>query len=114
MRWVSGTVTVGTSGTEEKLSTDNSNVKDDDEILAIIFRARAGNTGKAYIREATNAAAAVGWELSPGESSPPLNFYALPILGAAGGGRMPTIKAESFYVDVATNGDIVDFVAMLR
>ena len=94
------TVTVGTAGTQEKITADNSLTGDDSETVKVIeFRARAGNSGVAYIGGA-DVASTRGRELAVGGSV----SYSF---GKGG------VILSDFYVDVATNGDIVDVIALL-
>lgn len=74
-------------------------------VLAIMFKARSGNSGNAYVGDVT-VAAAVGMELIPGES-----VDLSPSLVVA---RDTTVLLSDFYVDVATSGDDVDYIALVK
>ena len=94
------TVTVGTAGTQEKVTADNSLTADDNKAVRTIeFRARAGNSGVCYVGGAS-VASTRGRELAVG-GSVSYDF--------GDGGT----KLSDFYVDAATDGDIVDVTALL-
>src|SRR3990167_3896183 len=69
--------------------------------LSITFKGRVGNAGKVYVGDSTVSASA-GFELQPNES--------LTVNLAAAG---VTCFMSDWYVDAATSGDDVDWVAII-
>ena len=85
-------IEVANAGTRVRISTAT------DPVVAIVFRSRTGNSGKVYVG-GSDVAAAVGFELAAGEQ------VEWPIKE----GQLP--RLSDFWVDVATNGDDVDYAA---
>ncbi len=101
-RIVSNSINVGTAGTAVQISSTP------ERVLSIIFKARSGNTGNAYVGDVT-VAAAVGLELLPGEE------ISIPVAENRQATNIPhTVLLSDFYVDVATNNDDVDFFALVE
>jgi len=92
---ITGTTDVGTAGSREQI--DNTPRR----VLSITFRGRLGNTGKVYIGGSAVAANA-GFELGPGEAIS-FNFSSAFVSGVM----------NDFYVDAESNGDDVDWMAIL-
>ncbi len=103
MKFIGGSVTVTTADTELPLST-HASIQAADRILWAVFQSKAANTGIAYV--GVNGMNAVdGWELAAaGAKTPEIPFREL-------GG---SVSADSIYFNVATNGDIVDFLVILE
>jgi len=74
-------------------------------VLSITFKARTGNAGNAYVGDST-VAAAVGLELAPGE--------AITLNPSQVVARDTSVLLSDFYVDAATNGDDVDYIALVK
>jgi len=91
----SGTTTVSTSGTEQRLSNTTNKVR------WIKLKALAANSGIAYFGD-SGVTTSNGYELSAGNTLE-INF-------ADVGG---TVLFSSLYVDVASNGDKVSWVVLL-
>tara|TARA_R100000306_G_C4358443_1_gene134008 strand:- start:818 stop:1120 length:303 start_codon:yes stop_codon:yes gene_type:complete len=98
-RVLADSVDVPTAGTRVQISATP------EVVLVITFKARAGNSGKVYIGDST-VAAAVGFELAGGTE-----IMLNPSLVAA---RDTSVLLSDFYVDAATNGDDVDFIALVK
>jgi len=93
---VNSTATVSTAGTEVQLSNTNRKVR------WIKVKALAANSGIAYLGIAGSITSALGYELSAGNEIE-INFAEL-------GG---TIVFSTLWVDAATNGDKLAWVAVL-
>jgi len=89
-----GTTTVTTAGTEVQISNTADRVK------SIGVRARRGNAGNVYLGTST-VTSSVGVELQPGEGAG-IEF---------GDG---SVLFSAFYVDAATNGDKLDYAAVVE
>ena len=98
-RIASDSIDVPTAGTRVQISTI------DNPVLSITFKARKGNSGNAYVGDVTVAAAS-GFELDPGES---ITLDPSQVVHEA-----TTVFLSVFYVDVASNGDDVDYIALLE
>jgi len=99
-RIVSDSIDVPNATTRVQISTSPARV------LSIIFKARSGNTGGVYVGD-VSVAAAVGLELLPGEE------ISIPISDSVQEtGKPHTVPLSDFYVDAATNGNDVDFLAV--
>ena len=92
-------IDVPSAGTRVQISTDPS------PVLNITFKARKGNAGNVYLGNVT-VSATVGFELAPGDS---ITLDPSQVVH-----RDTTVLLSDFYVDVATNGDDVDFIALLK
>ena len=90
------TTTVSTAGTEVQLSNTNRKVR------WIKVKALAGNSNKVYLGIAGSISSSLGYELSAGNELE-INFSDI-------GG---SILFSTLYVDVATNGDKVSWVAVV-
>lgn len=100
MRVLFGTATITTATTRVQLSNTADPVK------WIQFKSRAANTGRIFIGLST-VALALGWELSiplVGRPNDPL------VLDFKDG----TVLLSLFYADATVNGEIVDWVAIVR
>jgi len=93
---VNSTATVSTAGTEVQLSNTNRKVR------WIKVKALAANSGKVYLGIAGSITASLGYELSAGNEIE-INFAEL-------GG---TIVFSTLWVDAATNGDKLAWIAVL-
>ena len=93
MRVTIGTTDIPTATTRVQISNTADRVK------SIAVRARPANTGNVFFGTVT-VSATVGWTLQPGESKT-LDF---------GEGSVPF---SEFYLDTATNGNDVDYCAIL-
>ena len=93
---VNSTATVSTAGTEVQLSNTNRKVR------WIKVKALAANSGIAYLGIAGSITSALGYELSAGNEIE-INFAEL-------GG---TIVFSTLWVDAATNGDKLAWIAVL-
>ena len=91
-----GTTTVSTAGTEQKIYDTNS------RLLVLKAKALAANSGIAYLG-VSDVTATNGYELSAGNEIE-VNFR------EAGG----SVLASTIYVDVATNGDKVCWLVILE
>ena len=101
MRIRFGTTTITTAGTRVQLSNTADDVK------KIQFQARAANTGRMFIGLSDVSATANGWELTTE-------------VAARAKGRLEldfgegSVKLSLFYADSTVNGEIVDWVAIIR
>lgn len=93
-RVVIGTESFGSSATAAQLFTT-----DNPKVMAIVFKARAGNTGGIYV--ANDSAGTSGFELLAGDRED-WSF------------EPATVKATSFYVWASDSGDVVDYTALLE
>jgi hypothetical protein len=96
-----GTTDVPSAGTRVQISNDDFKVKH------IEFFARAGNTGNVFVGLSDVSATVNGCELTPEAAARPKGHVVIPI--PPGG----TVLLSVFYVDAATNGDDVDWFAIL-
>ena len=96
MRVDAGVTTVSTAGTAVQVLNATNRVK------YLKFKARAGNSGLAYVGT-SDVSASIGYELSAGNEIE-LNF------GEFGG----SVPANVFYADAATNGDKVCWMVILE
>ena len=94
MRFLAGSLTIATAGTELQFSNTADNVK------TLAVRARPGNTGNVFFGISTITSTS-GWTLQPGESKT-VDF---------GEG---SVLFSVFYGDAASNGNILDWTAILR
>ena len=92
---VAGRTVITTAGT--RVQVDNTARR----VLSILFKGRDSNTGKVYVGDAT-VSSTVGFELKANQA---VNVRFLDI-------RISGIMSN-FWVDAATNGDIVDWIAIL-
>jgi hypothetical protein len=93
----SGSVTVGTAGTRQRVTTTPTPVR------GIRFESDDGNTGAIFIGDSTVSATAYGLRLaSAGNNSDWIKFD----------GQTPGELAD-FYVDVATNGEKAQYLTIL-
>lgn len=100
MRVLFGSTTITTATTRVQLSNTANAVK------WIQFKSRAANTGRIFIG-LSDVALALGWELSiplTGRPNDPL------VLDFKDG----SVLLSVFYADATVNGEIVDWVAILR
>lgn len=96
-----GTVTVSSAGTAEKITTDNGLTHfDKAKVKVITFRARAGNTGVAYIGGSA-VASTRGMEVPSG---------GVRVIEYGNG----SVELGSWFVDAATSADKVDWLAILE
>ena len=96
-----GTTTVTTNGTRVQVSNTARDVK------KIAFKSRAANTGRIFVGLSDVSATVNGWELSiplVGRPNDPLELD----FGEA------SVKLSVFYVDSTVNGEICDWVAIVR
>ena len=93
-RVISGTTDVPTAGTQVRISNTPR------KVLSITFKALAGNAGNVYFGDA-NVENTDGFELAPGEAQ----SVDLP--------EGSSVPISDFYVNAATNGDDVCWVAIL-
>lgn len=101
-RIVSDSINVPTAGNRVQISSSSVRV------LSITFTSKAANAGLVYVGDVT-VAAAVGIELQPGDGISLDPSQALQALG-----KYHTVPLNDFYVDAATNGDDVDFIALVE
>ena len=101
MRVLFGTTTVTTAGTRAQLSTTTNPVK------RISFQARAGNTGRIFVGLVDVSATVNGWELPI-----PLTTRAKETLELDFGEG--SVLLNLFYVDSTVNGEIIDWVAVVK
>lgn len=94
MRFSAGSLTITTAGTELQFSNTADKVK------SLSVRGRPGNAGNTFFGISTITSTS-GWTLQPGESKT-VDF---------GNGSVPF---STFYGDSATNGDILDWTAILE
>jgi len=94
MRFVAGSLTIATAGTELQFSATRDPVK------SLAVRARPGNTGNVFFGISTITSSS-GWTLQPGESKT-VN------LGKG------SVLFSVFYGDAANNGAILDWTAILE
>lgn len=95
-------VTISSGGTGQAISSVAQ------QVLSIIFKARVGNAGNAYILTTTSAGSTTGFELIPGEE------VSIPISDSRQeNGKYHTTLLSKFFVDGTTN-DEVDFIAMVE
>ena len=92
---LSGTTDVQTAGTRVQVNNTTR------RILSITFRGRKGNAGNVYVGDSTVSSTA-GFELDAGAAIT-FDFAAAQVSG----------RMSDFYVDAATNGDDVDWAAIL-
>ena len=93
MQWDAGSLTIATAGTELQFSNTQDRVK------SLSVKARPGNTGNVFLGR-SDVSSTNGWTLQPGESKT-VDF---------GEG---SVLFSVFYGDAATNGDILDWSAVL-
>tara|TARA_R110000751_G_scaffold287130_1_gene391756 strand:- start:471 stop:773 length:303 start_codon:yes stop_codon:yes gene_type:complete len=98
-RAISDSVDVPSATTRVQISTKK------EQVMAITFKARAGNSGNVYVGGATVSAAS-GFELAPGNS--------ISIDPSQVSARDTTVPLSDFYVDAASSGDDVDFFALVK
>jgi len=99
-RVISGTTDVPTAGTQVRISNTPR------PVMSITFKALVGNTGNVYFGD-SNVEITDGFELAPGEAQSvdmPLNID----------GRPMSVPISDFFVNAATNGDDVCWVAILN
>jgi len=101
MRFVPGTITITTSGTELPLST-HSGINAAEKVLALIVRNTPTNTGNIFIG-ISGMSVTDGWTVQTGETSPSINFREI-------GG---SVRADQIFFDVTTSAEEVDFMAIL-
>ena len=93
MRFMAGSLTIATAGTELQFSNTANKVR------SLSVRARPGNTGNVFLGTST-VSSTLGWTLQPGESK---------TLEYGDGSEL----FSTFYGDAATNGDILDWTAIV-
>jgi hypothetical protein len=98
-RPLADSIDVPSAGTRVQISTKK------EQVLSIIFTARKGNSGNVFLGDAT-VSATVGFQLAP-EDSITLN----PSLALE---HRTVVLLSDFWVDAATNGDDVDFIALVK
>jgi len=100
-RILSDIVDIPTATTRVQLSTV------EEEVLTITFKAPSGNTGDVYIGD-ISVAAAVGFSLSPGDA-----LTLDPSQGYQETGIPHSLKLSEIYIDAATSGNDVEYVALV-
>jgi hypothetical protein len=101
MRFVAGTITITTSGTELPLST-HSGIAATEKVLSVIARNRSTNSGLVYMG-INGMSTTDGWTMLSNEATPVINFRKV----------KGSVHADSIYFDVAISGEKVDFIAIL-
>ena len=99
MRFDAGTTDIPTAGTSVQISNTN------DRVLALSLHAREGNTGNVYFG-VSDVSATNGRELIPGES------HDIDFTGAMKESD-GSVLFSTFWLDVATSGDDVDWEVIL-
>ncbi len=104
MKFVAGSIDIAATGTEKELST-HSAISTSSKVLSIIARNSPRNTsGNNAFMGINGMSVTDGWAMLPGEWSPTINFRDL-------GG---SVRADLIFFDVTTNGDDIDFIAVLE
>lgn len=101
MRFVSGTITITTSGTELPLST-HSAINAKSKVLSLIIRSTPANASNVFMG-INGMSTTDGGTIKPSEYSPAINFREI-------GG---SVEAGDIYFDVTTSGEKVDFWAVI-
>lgn len=94
MQFKAGSLTITTAGSELQFSDTKDRVK------SLSVKARPGNTGNVFFGISTITSTS-GWTLQPGE-------------GKTVGFGEGSVLFNVFYGDAATNGDILDWTAILE
>ena len=95
-------VTISSGGTSQAISSSTQRV------LTIIFKARKGNAGNAYVNDTAAAGATTGFELLAGEA------VSIPVSDSVQEtGKSHTTLLSDWFVDGTTN-DEVDFIALVE
>lgn len=90
---IAGRTVVTTAGTRVQVNNTER------RIMSILFKGRNGNTGNVYLGDSTVASTA-GFELKPNQAVR-LTFADRRVSGVM----------SNYWVDAATNGDVVDWIA---
>ena len=101
-RIIADSIDIPTAGSSVVISTIA------EKVMTITFNASSGNTGNIVIGDST-VAAAIGFALAPGDA-----LTLDPSQGIQDTGIPHTLILTDFKVDTATNGNDVEYVALVK